>query len=139
MSVYRPKRKSEASKFYVCEFVICGTRIQESTGTTSKTVAKEYEKRRRAELERAAAGMPTEEKTNRMRTVEEVVKLYLEGYELNHRPKSVLFSKGRLEHVRRVLGAVLLSDLSKTASAVTCGNGWVRRFQAERSTWNLAN
>jgi len=48
MSVYRPKRKTEASKFYICEFVIQGKRIQESTGTTSKTVAKEYEKRRAA-------------------------------------------------------------------------------------------
>src|SRR5580700_5923365 len=64
MSVYKPKRNSEASKFYVCEFIMHGKRIQESTGTTSKTVAREYEKSRRAELERAAAGMPTQQKAN---------------------------------------------------------------------------
>jgi hypothetical protein len=58
MAVYRPKRKGEVSKFFVCEFVYQGKRFQESTGATSKTLAKEYEKRRKAELERAAAGLP---------------------------------------------------------------------------------
>jgi integrase len=134
MSVYRPKRKSEASKFYVCEFIIHGKRIQESTGTTSKTVAKEYEKRRRAELERAATGMPTEQKTNRIRTVAEVVKPYLAGYELNHRVKSVLFSKGRLEHVRRILGTVLLSDLTEDRI-----RGYIRQRQGEKVSGRTLN
>ena len=134
MSVYRPKRKSEASKFYVCEFIIHGKRIQESTGTTSKTVAKEYEKRRRAELERAATGMPTEQKTNRIRTVAEVVKPYLAGYELNHRAKSVLFSKGRLEHVRRILGTVLLSDLTEDRI-----RGYIRQRQGEKVSGRTIN
>lgn len=134
MSVYRPKRKTEASKFYICEFVIQGKRIQESTGTTSKTVAKEYEKRRRAELERAAVGMPTEQKANRIRTVAEVVKPYLEGYELNHRAKSILFSKGRLEHVCRVLGTVLLSDLTEDRIL-----GYIRQRQGERVSGRTIN
>jgi integrase len=113
MAVYRPKRNGEVSKFYVCEFVMHGKRIQESTGSTSKTVAKEYEKRRRAELERTATGLPTEQKENRIRTVSEVVKPYLEGYGLNHRPQSFLFAKGRLAQVKRLLGGVLLSDLTE--------------------------
>ena len=134
MSVYRPKRKSEASKFYVCEFVIHGKRIQESTGTTSKTVAKEFEKRRRAELERAAVGMPTEQKANRILTVAEVVKPYLEAYELNHRAKSILFSKGRLEHVCRVLGTVLLSDLTEDRV-----RGYIRQRQGEKVSGRTIN
>ena len=134
MSVYRPTRKSEASKFYVCEFFIHGKRIQESTGTTSKTVAKEYEKLRRSELERAATGMPTEQKANRIRTVAEVVKPYLEGYELNHRAKSILFSKGRLEHVCRVLGAVLLSDLTEDRV-----RGYIRQRQGEKVSGRTIN
>ena len=134
MSVYRPKRKTEASKFYVCEFIIQGKRIQESTGTTSKTVAKEYEKRRRAELERAAVGMPTEQKTNRIRTVAEVVKPYLQGYELNHRAKSILFSKGRLENVCRILGAVLLSDLTEDRI-----RGYIRQRQGEKVSGRTIN
>ena len=134
MAVYKPKRKGDASKFYVCEFVIHGKRIQESTGTTSKTVAKEYEKRRRTELERAAAGMPTEQKANRILTVAEVVKPYLAGYELSHRAKSVLFSKGRLEHVCRVLGAVLLSDLTEERI-----RGYIRQRQGERVSGRTIN
>jgi hypothetical protein len=69
MAVYRPKRNGEVSRFFVCEFVYQGKRFQESTGATSKTVAKEYEKRRKAELERAAAGLPTDQKATRIRTV----------------------------------------------------------------------
>ena len=80
MAVYKPTRKGEASKFYICEFVYQGKRFQESTGATSKTVAKEYEKRRKAEMERAAAGLPTEQKATRIRTVNDVVKSYEAGY-----------------------------------------------------------
>lgn len=112
MAVYRPTRNGQASKFYVCEFVYQGKRFQESTGATTKTRAKEYEKGRRAELERAAAGMPTEQKANRIRTVSEVVKPYLAGYKLNHREQSILFAEGRLAQVERLLGRILLSDLT---------------------------
>src|ERR1051325_6322684 len=111
MAVYRPTRKGQGSKFYVCEFVYQGKRFQESTGATSKTVAKEYEKRRRAEMERAAAGLPTQQKAMRIRTVADVVEPYLKGYAVNHRQKSILFANGRLEHVKNMLGNVVLSDL----------------------------
>jgi hypothetical protein len=67
VAVYKPKRKSEQSKFFVCEFIIHGKRIQESTGATNKTLAREYEKRRRAELERAAVGLPSERNCDRIR------------------------------------------------------------------------
>lgn len=134
MSVFKPKRKGDGSKYYVCEFIIHGKRIQESTGTTSKTVAKEYEKRRRAELERAATGMPTEQKANRIRTVAEVVKPYLAGYELNHRAKSVLFSRGRLAHVCRILGTVLLSDLTEDRI-----RGYIRQRQGEKVSGRTIN
>ena len=134
MAVYKPKRKGDASKYYVCEFIIHGKRIQESTGTTSKTVAKEYEKRRRAELERAATGMPTEQKTNRIRTVAEVVKPYLAGYELNHRAKSVLFSRGRLAHVCRILGTILLSDLTEDRI-----RDYIRQRQGEKVSGRTIN
>src|SRR5258705_3699360 len=106
MAVYKPTRKGEASKFYICEFVYQGKRFQESTGATSKTVAKEYEKRRKAEMERAAAGLPTDRKTTRIRTVADVIGPYLDGYVLSHRPKSVLFSRGRLAQIKKALGNV---------------------------------
>lgn len=112
MVVYKPTRKGEASKFYICEFVYQGKRFQESTGATSKTVAKEYEKRRKAELERAAAGLPTEQKAKRIRTVSDVIKPYLAGYKLTHRPQSIVFAEARLDRVEHALGNVVLSDLT---------------------------
>jgi integrase len=113
MAVYRPKRNGNASKYYVCEFIYQGKRFQESTGSTKKTVALEYEKRRKAELERAAAGLPTEQKAKRIRTVADVIKKYLDDYKLGHRPKSVMFANGRLAHVKNALGNLVLSDLTE--------------------------
>ncbi len=138
MAVYKPNRKGETSKYYVCEFVYQGKRFQESTGATSKTVAKEYEKRRKAEMERAAAGLPTEQKAARIRTVNDVVDPYLAGYKLNHRPKSVLFANGRLAHVKKALGNVVLSDLTDERIR-DFARGRARKCQVAQSIWKLAN
>ncbi len=40
---------------------------------------------------------------------------YLEAYELSHREKSVLFAKGRLAHVTKLLGSTLLPNLTEDA------------------------
>ncbi len=113
MAVYKPKRKGVESKFFVCEFEYQGKRIQESTGATTKTVAREYEKRRKGELERALAGMPAPQKAARLRNVDEVITRYLHAYRLNHRPHSILFAEGRLAKVAGDLGNVLLCDLTE--------------------------
>ncbi len=134
MAVFRPKRKGETSKFYVCEFVKQGKRFQESTGSTSKTVAKEYEKRRKAEMERAAAGLPTDRKATRIRTVTDVIKPYLDGYRLNHRPQSVLFSTGRLAVIQEALGSVVLSDLTEERI-----RAYIRQRQAEHISGRTIN
>jgi integrase len=134
MAVYKPTRKGETSKFYVCEFVYQGKRFQESTGATSKTVAKEYEKRRRAEMERAAAGLPTERKAARIRTVNDVVKSYEAGYKLSHRPKSILFVEGRLKQVKKSLGGVVLSDLTDD-----CIREYMRQRQAAKKSGRTIN
>jgi hypothetical protein len=134
MAVYRPKRKGEASKFYVCEFVYQGKRFQESTGATSKTVAKEYEKRRKEEMERAAAGLPTEQKAKRIRTVAEVTTAYLLGYKLNHRPSSIDFATLRLGVVDRLLGNTVLSDLTEDRM-----REYVRQRQADGASGRTIN
>jgi integrase len=134
MAVYKPKREGETSKFYVCEFVYQGKRFQESTGATSKTVAREYEKRRKAEMERAAAGLPTEQKANRIRTVGEVTKTYLNGYKLNHRPSSVDFATLRLGAVDRLLGNTVLSDLTEERM-----RDYVRQRQADGASGRTIN
>lgn len=109
MAVY--KRKN----VYWYEFIFAGKRIRESAKTASRTVAKEAEKDRRRELERTLAGLPAEQRENRIRTVNDVTCPYLDAYELTHREQSVLFVKGRLLHVARLLGNELLPDLTEAA------------------------
>ena len=111
-----------------------GKRFQESTGATSKTVAKEYEKRRKAEMERAAAGLPTEQKATRIRTVAEVTKTYLNGYKLTHRSSSVDFSTLRLGVVDRLLGNTVLSDLTEERM-----RGYVRQRQGDGASGRTIN
>ena len=113
MSVYKPNRRGAKTKFYVCEFVYQGKRIQESTGCSTKTAALNWEQERKKELERAHAGLPSERKLNRILSVSEIVTPYLEGYRLTHRASSTLFAETKLRCVTRVLGSILLSDLTE--------------------------
>jgi integrase len=98
---------------YWYSFVYAGRRIQESAKTTRKTIAVEAEKNRRKELQRAYAGLPTGEAKLRVSSVRDIVKPYRDNYDLNHRPQSVAFAKGRLAHIERLLGAVLLPNLTE--------------------------
>jgi integrase len=112
---YTDKKSGEkkTSPYWWIDFTIGDKRIRESTETTRKTIAREYEKTRRLELERALAGLPSEAPGKRINTVDDLVKKYMEHYPINHRPKSVVFSKQRLAHVRRLLGGVLMPDLTE--------------------------
>ena len=100
-------------RIYWYEFWFAEKRIRESAKTLSKTVAKEAEKARRRELERALAGLPSEALENRIRSVSDVIAPYLDAYELSHREQSVLFAKRRLAQVKRGFGTVLLPDLTE--------------------------
>jgi integrase len=110
---YKNAKTGEPEGYWWVDFTIGGKRIRESAETTRKTIAKAYEDRRRLELERALAGLPTEARQMRISTAGELVKAYLEHYPINHRPKSVVFAKGRLAQVTRLLGSVLLPDLTE--------------------------
>lgn len=98
---------------YWYEFIFAGKRVRESAKTASKTVAKEAERNHRRALERTLAGLPSEFREDRIRSVSDVIKAYLHGYELNHRPSSLVFARKRLAHVNRLLGTVLLPDLKE--------------------------
>ncbi|MRR52281.1 MAG: hypothetical protein EG825_15460, partial [Rhodocyclaceae bacterium] len=78
--------------------------------------------------------MPTEQKANRIRTVKEVVDLYLKAYELTHRTKSVLFAKGRLAHINRWLGNVVLPDLTEARI-----RDYIRQRQLEKASGRTIN
>jgi integrase len=119
MSVYRPKYndpktgKRVASETYWCDFTYAGKRIRESTEQKLKTLATEYEKRRRRELERALAGLPVEPARKRIQTVDEMLKTYRENYAVNHdREKSRLVVRERSKHLERLLGNVLVPEMN---------------------------
>lgn len=105
------------------EFIFAGKRIKESARTTRKWVAVEAERNRRLELEKALSGVSQSNREERIRSVSDACREYLEHYALNHRPKSVLFAKNSLAHVVRILGTTLLPDLTETV---------IRRYMRSR-------
>lgn len=118
--------KRSNSPYYYYEFVFAGTRIQESTRTTSKTLARDAERQRRRELEQAAIGIPVESRAERVRSIGDFIDEYLEAYPVNHRPSSTAYVKARLSHVKRLLGTVLLTDLTEREV-----RSYMRRRQTE--------
>jgi hypothetical protein len=81
------------------EFIFAGKRVRESAKTGRKTVAIDAERRRRLELEKTLAGIPVEGRANRIKSVSDVAKNYIEVYGVNHRGASVI-------NVRWALGNV---------------------------------
>jgi hypothetical protein len=116
MSLYRPTytdkktgEKKESSIWWY-EFTFAGRLIRESAKTTRKTIAAKAEERKRLEIQQAGAGMKSETVQDRTRFVAGVIKAYSTAYQLDHRgrPQSILFSAGRLAHVKRLLGTKIL-------------------------------
>ncbi len=95
------------------EFIFAGKRVRESAKTSRKTIAVEAERQRRLELEKTLAGMPAEKRGNRINSVADVVKPYLEHYGINHRPSSVAYLKSVTKNAERLLGRILLPDLTE--------------------------
>jgi integrase len=119
---------------YWYEFIFAGKRIRESAKTHSKTVAKEAEKDRRRALERTLAGLPAENRTDRVQTVKDVVTRYRAHYGLNHRDGSVRFSRQRLAHVLVKLGSMVLPDLTEDAV-----RDYIRRRRVEGAAGRTIN
>ena len=140
MSVFRPTYKDpktgerRQSRIWWYEFWIAGRRIRESARTTRKTVAIEAENRRRLELERALAGLPTNEPERRIRPVDVLLDEYAKGYRLNHRAKSVALVEGRAAHLKRILGNLLPVDLTEAGLL-----DYISRRQAEGASGRTIN
>jgi integrase len=123
MAVYKPKYRDPntgelvESETWWYDFSLAGRRVRESTKTHLLTLAREAEHNRRRELERAFVGAPMQNRERRVNSVADILKSYLVGYELDHRGRdqSILFAKGRLAHVKRLLGGSLLPDLTEDA------------------------
>ena len=118
------------------EFIFAGRRVRESAKTSRKTVAVEAERQRRLELEKTLAGIPAEKRENRINSIATIIKAYSARYELDHRGRqqSVLFSRGRLAHVKRLLGVALLPDLTEDAIRV-----YIKTRLAEKASGRTVN
>jgi len=117
MSVYRPTYRDRngdtvQSRVWWFHFMYAGRHIQESSKSTRKTIAIEAEKNRHLELERASAGLPSVAPEERIRRISEALKEYQQQYGINHRKSSITMVKNRSTHLRRHLGALMLSDVT---------------------------
>jgi len=105
---------------YWYTFSFSGKRYQESTKSKSKTLAKEAEKNRRRELEKAFNNV-TDTRKARVQSISVVAATYLEDYKVRHRAGT--FAEYALGHVTRLLGDKLVVDITDTA---------VKSFQTTR-------
>jgi integrase len=107
MAVFRPKFKDpktgelKPSAVWWYKFYFAGQFIRESSKSTSKTLAKQAEQKRRRELEEGFNGI-TDRREERIRSMKDLADAYLEAYKL--RAKSPAFADYALDHVVRHLG-----------------------------------
>ena len=95
------------------EFYFAGRRVQESSKSTSKTVAKTAEQNRRRELEQGFNNF-TDTRHERIRVFGEVATEFYEGYKLRL-PNSAVFADYAIGHLKRLLGSKMLVDFNEAA------------------------
>jgi integrase len=105
MSLYRYK----GSKMWTMDFMFFGQRVRESTGTRSKTLAKEIERKRRRDLEEGASGLTS--KRNRPLLFSIAAEEYLKMKEAHWESKTHQIAENSLAHLLPVFGKRLLVDI----------------------------
>lgn len=117
------------------EFIYAGERIRASAKTGRKTIAIEAEKDHRRRLERSFAGLPSEAAPEkRVRAVSVAFREYQKQYEVNHAEKSVLLVKERGRHIERLLGSVMIGDLTQEKMI-----GYMGRRKSEKASGRTVN
>ena len=97
------------------EFSFAGRRVRESSKSTSKTLAKNAEQKRKRELEEGFNNF-TDSRRERIRTIDDLADDYLSAYKLRH-PQSAVFAEYALNHVKRLLGNRMFVDCNEAAVA----------------------
>lgn len=126
MPVFQPTYKDQRTgeqKFATVwwyDFIFAGKRIRESAKTTSKTLARMAEQKRRRELEEGFNGL-ADNRNDRIRTIEELSAEYFDQYKLRH--KAATFAEYALRNVTRLLGEQMAVDVSDKT---------VKEFQSAR-------
>jgi integrase len=116
MAVYKPQYKDKKTgelkhtKVWYYKFIFASRLIKESAKTTSKTVAKEAEKKRRRELEEGFNGI-TDTRDERIRSVSVLAATFLKDYKVRQ-PKSASFAEHAIIHVQRLVGELMTVDVS---------------------------
>jgi integrase len=91
------------------EFLFARRRVRESAKTTSKTVARLAEQKRKRELEDGFNGV-ADRREERIATVKELGRDYLEAYRLRHR--AVTFAEYAVRHINCHLGSMMTVDIT---------------------------
>ena len=97
-------------KIWWYEFLFARRRVRESAKTTSKTVAKLAEQKRRRQLEDGFNGVD-DNRDERIRSIRELGRAYLDDYRLRH--KSIVFAEYAVGNVIRQMGAVMAVDVTE--------------------------
>src|SRR5258706_9173586 len=92
------------------EFLFARRRVRESAKTTSKTVAKLAEQKRRRELEGGFNGIQ-DKREERIRSISELGRAYLDDYRLRH--KSIVYAEYAVGNVIRHLGPTMAVDVTE--------------------------
>jgi integrase len=93
------------------EFWFAGRRIQESSKSPSKTVAKNAEQKRRRELEEGFNNF-IDTRQERIRTFRDMAEKYFNSYKLRL-PQSARFAEYAIDHLKRILGSKMLVDFNE--------------------------
>jgi hypothetical protein len=118
MSLYR----YQGSKVYTMDFMFHGQRIRESTGTRSKTLAQEIERKRRRALEEGAAGLNS--KRNRPLLFSIAAEEYLRMKEARWESKTRLIAENNLAIYCRFSASACWSILKLPTSGPIKRIGW---------------
>jgi len=93
------------------EFWFAGRRLQESSKSPSKTVAKNAEQKRRRELEEGFNNF-IDTRHERIRTFSDMAEEYFNSYKLRL-PQSARFAEYAIDHLKRILGTKMLVDFNE--------------------------
>ena len=104
MSLFRYK----GSKVWTMDFIFHGQRIRESTGTPSKTLAVDIERKRRRELEEGAAGI---KKRKPPQLLSVASGAWIATKEGKVSARSIAIENANLKHILPELGRNLVNDL----------------------------
>ncbi len=103
----------ERGGVYWYDFYFAGRRFRESTKSPSKTLAKIAEQNRRRELEEGFNNLK-DTRRNRIRTIEDLAEDFFFQYKLRL-PQSAVFAEYALSHIVRLLGPLMLVDITETS------------------------